>query len=155
MRDNFDKYMKINFIECPLSYEDVSTQLSEWISNRVINKNCGNQLVLKCKPTLNPLVNYAFLLQLRQNFTSVWIQQIGQKFVAKPIDNKEREELLNSREKERQQVMDEMLGFSKIFKCLIESKRPIVGHNMIMDLLMIYHHFYKPLPSLCPLYCIV
>lgn len=148
LRDNFDNHLEIDFIECPLHYEDVSNQLANWISQRSVGNNCGNQLVLNCKPTLNPLVNYAFIQELRKNFTSVWVQQIGQRFIAKPVDSELRSQLLEeSLQKEKQQIIEQMIGFSNVFQCLVDARRPIVGHNMAMDLLLIYQHFYKPLPS--------
>ncbi|XP_023229541.1 poly(A)-specific ribonuclease PNLDC1-like [Centruroides sculpturatus] len=30
---------------------------------------------------------------------------------------------------------------------LVDAKKPMVGHNLMLDLLFLYHHFYKPLPK--------
>ena len=38
-------------------------------------------------------------------------------------------------------------GFSMIIKLILESKKPIVGHNFIFDIGYIYHHFIEPLPD--------
>ncbi|CAG2120203.1 unnamed protein product, partial [Medioppia subpectinata] len=147
LRDNFDDYMDIDFIECPFNYENSSHQLSEWLSNRLVDKNSGNQCVLKCRPTVNPLLNYAFLREFRKNFTTVWVEEINDRFVAKPIDANQRTQLLKAEHFEKERVIDRMVGFSRVFQCLVDARRPIVGHNMIMDLLLIYHHFYQPLPN--------
>ncbi|CAG2174432.1 unnamed protein product, partial [Oppiella nova] len=148
LREHFDDYLDIDFIDCPLRYESSSHQLSDWLSNRLIGKDCGNQLVLGCRPTANPLLNYAFLREFRRNFTSVWVQEMNGRFVATPVDEKQRAQHMKEEQNERERVIDGMVGFSKIFQCLVDARRPIVGHNMIMDLLFIYHHFYQPLPSL-------
>lgn len=44
-------------------------------------------------------------------------------------------------------LLDSFLGFSKVFKLLVELKKPIVGHNILLDLMYMYKLFYKPLPS--------
>ncbi|XP_054168235.1 poly(A)-specific ribonuclease PNLDC1-like [Oppia nitens] len=145
--NRFDDFLDIDFIDCPIRYETCSHQVSEWLNKRSSDKDCGNQLILKCWPTVNPLVNYVFIKQLRNNFPTVWVQEMNGKFIVRPIDVKERANLLKEDGSEREQVIDKMIGFSKVFKCLIDIKRPIVGHNMLMDLLLMYHNFYKPLPK--------
>lgn len=44
-------------------------------------------------------------------------------------------------------VIDALVGFSKIVKLLMEFKKPIVGHNLLLDLLILHNQFYLPLPS--------
>lgn len=44
-------------------------------------------------------------------------------------------------------MTDPYLGFTKIFRLLIQYKKPLVVHNGIMDLMYLYEKFYEPLPS--------
>ena len=44
-------------------------------------------------------------------------------------------------------VMNEMLGFTRVFRVLAAHKKIIFGHNFLMDLMIIYDKFYKPLPG--------
>lgn len=44
-------------------------------------------------------------------------------------------------------MTDPYLGFTKIFRLLIQYKKPLVIHNGIMDLMYMYEKFYEPLPS--------
>ena len=48
-------------------------------------------------------------------------------------------------------MVDELVhkfeGFSRVIKALIESKKPIVGHNCFLDIMKIYNQFYKSLPG--------
>ena len=37
-------------------------------------------------------------------------------------------------------------GFSSVFNMLVELKKPLLGHNMFYDLLLMYEKFYEPLP---------
>ena len=39
------------------------------------------------------------------------------------------------------------IGFTKVVKMLIESKKPLVGHNPQYDLLFIHEKFIGPLPE--------
>ncbi|XP_065830778.1 poly(A)-specific ribonuclease PNLDC1-like [Oscarella lobularis] len=44
-------------------------------------------------------------------------------------------------------LVDEALGFTKVFRHLCESKKPIVGHNLLHDLMFLYEKFHAPLPE--------
>lgn len=39
------------------------------------------------------------------------------------------------------------VGFSLIIKTLIEQKKPIVGHSLLLDILYIFNTFIEPLPN--------
>ncbi|ORX91701.1 CAF1-domain-containing protein [Basidiobolus meristosporus CBS 931.73] len=39
------------------------------------------------------------------------------------------------------------IGFRKIIDLICRSKKPIIGHNMFLDLCMIYEQFFEPLPE--------
>ncbi|XP_025057799.1 poly(A)-specific ribonuclease PNLDC1 isoform X2 [Alligator sinensis] len=38
-------------------------------------------------------------------------------------------------------------GFTSLFETLVKAKKPLVGHNMLMDLLHLHDKFYRPLPE--------
>lgn len=44
-------------------------------------------------------------------------------------------------------IIDVLLGFTKIFRLLIEHKKPLVFHNGLMDLMFLYEKFHEPLPD--------
>ena len=46
----------------------------------------------------------------------------------------------------KDQLVGKFKGFSRVIDVLIESKTPLVGHNCFLDIMKIYHQFYKPLP---------
>lgn len=46
-----------------------------------------------------------------------------------------------------EELLDSYVGFSKVLKLLISSKKPIIGHNVLLDLMFIHQQFYRPLPS--------
>ncbi|RKP24904.1 ribonuclease CAF1 [Syncephalis pseudoplumigaleata] len=39
------------------------------------------------------------------------------------------------------------IGFRRVIDMMAQSRKPIVGHHMIMDLCQVYHHLYKSLPE--------
>ena len=43
-------------------------------------------------------------------------------------------------------TIQEHVGFSHVFKMLVKSRKPLVGHNLLMDLMLMYQHLYQPLP---------
>lgn len=44
-------------------------------------------------------------------------------------------------------VFDKLIGFSKFFNLLMDKKLPLVGHNLLLDLMMMYQQFIGPLPG--------
>ncbi|KAJ8043697.1 Pre-piRNA 3'-exonuclease trimmer [Holothuria leucospilota] len=44
-------------------------------------------------------------------------------------------------------IIDNLLGFTKVFQLLIECKKPLVGHNCLTDMVLIYEKFHCPLPE--------
>ncbi|PIK44614.1 putative poly(A)-specific ribonuclease PARN-like domain-containing protein 1 [Apostichopus japonicus] len=44
-------------------------------------------------------------------------------------------------------LLDNLLGFSKVIRLLIKSKKPLIGHNCLTDMLLIYENFIHPLPD--------
>lgn len=42
--------------------------------------------------------------------------------------------------------LDQSIGFSRVIDVLSKSKKPIVGHNALLDFVYVFNQFYKPLP---------
>lgn len=68
----------------------------------------------------------------------------------------QRKEYEENKEKDKsleEDVLGSLLGFSRLFKLLVELKKPIVGHNILLDLMLMYNQFHEQLPSkLSPFY---
>ncbi|KAI9012738.1 ribonuclease H-like domain-containing protein [Gaertneriomyces semiglobifer] len=52
-----------------------------------------------------------------------------------------------SREAELSEELEQLIGFRKVIDILAHAKKPIVGHNMMLDLLQTYHQFHSWLPQ--------
>lgn len=74
----------------------------------------------------------------------------------KKISEVQRKEYEENKEKDKspeEDMLDSLLGFSRLFKLLVELKKPIVGHNVLLDLMLMYNQFHEQLPSkLSPFY---
>lgn len=44
-------------------------------------------------------------------------------------------------------IADESVGFSKVIQTIIGARKPIVGHNVLIDMMHIIHQFVAPLPA--------
>lgn len=74
------------------------------------------------------------------------VQKISQE------ERKAREGSKDENESLEADLMDSLLGFSRLFKLLVELQKPIVGHNFLMDLMIMYSQFHEQLPSKFSLY---
>ncbi|XP_059091816.1 pre-piRNA 3'-exonuclease trimmer-like isoform X2 [Tigriopus californicus] len=62
----------------------------------------------------------------------------------KIVSSDERKEL---DKKQMETNLDEQRGFSQVIEAIIKAKKPIVGHNCLLDLVRIYQQFIDDLPS--------
>lgn len=53
---------------------------------------------------------------------------------------------LTQKENLEEELLDSLLGFTKVFRLLTSLKKPIVGHNVLTDLSLLAHTFEFPLP---------
>ncbi|KAF7409761.1 hypothetical protein HZH68_004142 [Vespula germanica] len=95
-------------------------------------------------------VNLQYLLQkiLRSRFSRIWTTCNNEEIIVTKVSletrrmlEREEGEMLNKA------LLDSYIGFSKVFKLLVELKKPIVGHNILLDLIYMFKLFYKPLPK--------
>ena len=60
---------------------------------------------------------------------------------------------VNIRREQLKQDIREAFGFGLIFQAIINAKKPVLGHNMFLDLALCFHHFIKPLPEDSDVFC--
>ncbi|NXF82304.1 PNDC1 ribonuclease, partial [Sclerurus mexicanus] len=89
-------------------------------------------------------------LVLRQGLQNVWTEPLGNKKVmVKKVSLQHRQLLENSSHDhcQKELILLSARGFTNLFQILVEAKKPLVGHNMLMDLMHFHEKFYKPLPE--------
>ncbi|XP_025922309.1 poly(A)-specific ribonuclease PNLDC1 isoform X4 [Apteryx rowi] len=89
-------------------------------------------------------------LVLRRALKNVWTQPLGDNEVmVKKVSPQHRWLLENSSHDscQKELILMSARGFTNLFQALVKAKKPLVGHNMLMDLLHLHDKFYKPLPE--------
>lgn len=143
-----DKYMIVRssmFNDLQNLIQHTMLDLTKWVQEAKIDDTW----------ILNEADNYAnnfdiqFYLhrELRHAFKYVlWTYNSGGKFVIKKVTHSEWERL----EKEsdlNEYIISNLLGFTKVFRILTSLQKPIVGHNLLMDLMLLVEKFETPLPK--------
>uniref|UniRef100_A0A8D0GK71 PARN like ribonuclease domain containing exonuclease 1 n=1 Tax=Sphenodon punctatus TaxID=8508 RepID=A0A8D0GK71_SPHPU len=89
-------------------------------------------------------------LILRQALLDIWTIPTGdQEVTVKKVNPRHRWQLENTSFDlcRKEHVLLSAQGFTNLFQTLVKAKKPLVGHNMMMDLLHLHDKFYKPLPE--------
>ncbi|XP_074752726.1 poly(A)-specific ribonuclease PNLDC1 isoform X2 [Athene noctua] len=89
-------------------------------------------------------------LVLRQALQNVWTQPLGDKKVMVKKVSPQRRQLLENSPYDyckKELILLSARGFTNLFQTLVKAKKPLVGHNMLMDLMHLHDKFYKPLPE--------
>ncbi|XP_042652017.1 poly(A)-specific ribonuclease PNLDC1 isoform X2 [Tyto alba] len=89
-------------------------------------------------------------LVLRQALQNVWTQPLGyKKVMVKKVSPQHRRLLENSPYDscQKELILLSARGFTNLFQTLVKAKKPLVGHNMLMDLMHLHDKFYNPLPE--------
>jgi len=124
--------------------ERCCAKIEEWVSSAKegdkIELNLGS-----CQ------AQYLLLEEVRTRFPGIKYQ-IKKQFkvlVTKlPTEDDECDQGSNSDlTQEQEKIINAMVGFSRVFQVLATCEKPLVGHNVLTDLLLTYEKFYKPLPD--------
>nr|XP_031827939.1 pre-piRNA 3'-exonuclease trimmer-like isoform X1 [Nomia melanderi] len=97
--------------------------------------------------TPSPILQYMMHKELRNNFKNIWTIPGYKSITVVRVSNDMRNMFEQDNICLEQELLDTYIGFSKIFKLLVTLKKPIVGHNMLLDLMFMHQQFYNPLPQ--------
>ncbi|KAB0359759.1 hypothetical protein FD754_003915 [Muntiacus muntjak] len=90
-------------------------------------------------------------LVLRKALPDIWTVLRDQGVVVKKVSTQHRWYLENtSCDREscwKEKILLSARGFSVFFQMLVKARKPLVGHNMMMDLLHLHEKFFRPLPE--------
>lgn len=83
---------------------------------------------------------------LREKFSkAIWTYEENGSFFVRKVALAEYEALDKCSNLE-EAVVDQLLGFSKVFRLICNLSKPVVGHNLLMDLMLLTNTFDEPLP---------
>ncbi|MBZ3890422.1 Poly(A)-specific ribonuclease PARN-like domain-containing protein 1, partial [Sciurus carolinensis] len=90
-------------------------------------------------------------LVLRQALPNIWTMLKDQGVVVKKVSQQHRWYLEHASCDRascwKEQILLSARGFSVFFQMLVKAQKPLVGHNMMMDLLHLHEKFFRPLPE--------
>ncbi|XP_014240094.1 pre-piRNA 3'-exonuclease trimmer-like [Cimex lectularius] len=122
------------------------TKLSSEIGHWYINCTQGESRQVPCKKDDH---NYNYLLhdEIRTRFPKLWtFQETSEIVLVKNVGEVDRKKFEFDKNDIKEKILDSLLGFSKVYQMMVECKKPLVGHNLFIDLLTMYNQFYDELP---------
>nr|CAI5841094.1 unnamed protein product [Callosobruchus analis] len=83
---------------------------------------------------------------LRAKFKNTWTSANSTEFIIKKVSS-DKLKLLKKEKNLEEELLDELLGFTKVFRLLISSQKPLIGHNLLQDVTLMINSFECPLPA--------
>lgn len=123
--------------------ECIITSVNEEIGKWLATAKAGDALKLNENYKGNPEILYFLHKSLRERGLWSYITEDG--VHAKKVTQEEFRELTKEENLE-DELLDSLLGFTKVFRLLTSLKKPIIGHNILTDLSLLAHTFESPLP---------
>ncbi|XP_066253380.1 pre-piRNA 3'-exonuclease trimmer-like isoform X2 [Euwallacea similis] len=143
-----DEVSEINN-SCKNALEEIIDRQINQVKNWYAEAPIGTTLVLP-KVCTEGCSNEEIVFFVHKTFRSMcknlWTYMENGEFVVKKVSPEEYSKL-NSKYCLEDETIDNLLGFSKVFRLLVELKKPIVGHNVFQDLLLIVGNFETALPE--------
>ncbi|OAD62005.1 Poly(A)-specific ribonuclease PARN-like domain-containing protein 1 [Eufriesea mexicana] len=118
-------------------FKDCISKISEWLSSK------SEQTTLKLQVD-SPILQYIVHKYIRNKYNNLWTLSDHMSINVMKKSNITCEQMESNLEEE---LLNSYIGFSKVFKLLSSSKKTIIGHNILLDLMFIHQQFYKPLPD--------
>ncbi|XP_023704440.1 pre-piRNA 3'-exonuclease trimmer isoform X3 [Cryptotermes secundus] len=130
------------------SIQLVCSRVAKWAASAVQGDTLDLNNLDICQGDIR--LSYVMHKELRQRFPDIWSFPEGGLIRVKKISHMQRKALEENEEQHKtleETVMHSLLGFSRLFKLLTELKKPIVGHNILLDLMIMYNQFHEQLPT--------
>uniref|UniRef100_A0A0V0GB39 Putative polya-specific ribonuclease parn-like domain-containing protein 1 n=1 Tax=Triatoma dimidiata TaxID=72491 RepID=A0A0V0GB39_TRIDM len=142
----------ITWLDSSLDYKDVenATTHASAIEAWVANSSFGETYEI---PVETDDISYRYYVhqEIRRRFEKTWTfnNEDNTKIIVKHVNKDDRRmfELNEEDPANTENLIESLRGFTKLFKLLTRSKKPLVGHNLLFDLLIMYNQFYQQLPS--------
>ncbi|KAL6068832.1 hypothetical protein STEG23_026618, partial [Scotinomys teguina] len=108
----------------------------------------GDQMTL---PGIAGFQAFEVQLVLRQALPNIWTVLKDEGVVVKKVSRPHHWYLEHTSCNQvscwKEQILLSARGFSVFFQMLVKAQKPLVGHNMMMDLLHLHEKFFRPLPE--------
>ncbi|XP_033190589.1 pre-piRNA 3'-exonuclease trimmer isoform X2 [Bombus vancouverensis nearcticus] len=134
-----ENYLSLLSYDEEENFKECKSKVYEWISNKLENAPLKLEVI-------TPMVQYVLHKDLRNNYNDIWITSDNKSINVMKISSNAQDDLFKKDNLE-EALLGVYLGFSKVFKLLSSSKKTIIGHNILLDLMFMHQQFYKPLPD--------
>ncbi|OWF52139.1 poly(A)-specific ribonuclease PNLDC1-like [Mizuhopecten yessoensis] len=122
-------------------------QVAEWLVKTEDDQQAILEVTDEEVPELRFVKSFIVRTELRQRFKNVWINVIeGEQRIIQISKRDEKDINSDTTKEDMDKLYESLKGFSRVFK-MLKGGVPIIGHNMFLDLLLIYDKFHKPLPD--------
>lgn len=156
-KELFNKYMIVKedleeeaVINLTREVDRVKTQ--EWM-DKIIEWNAGPETELQI-PGLNSFLRKYLYQWIHKEFPHIETETIANDtrgrnitIILHKFDSVQKEVYLKQKAQEKEESYYGKIGFRRIFSLLVEAKKPLVGHNMMFDLLFFTNSFHGFLPD--------
>uniref|UniRef100_A0A8B9CHV2 Poly(A)-specific ribonuclease PNLDC1 n=1 Tax=Anser brachyrhynchus TaxID=132585 RepID=A0A8B9CHV2_9AVES len=132
---------------CSAVDRDVMKKAIDEVTSWIVAAEEGETMILK---DLSGSQMLEVQLVLREALQNVWTQPLeDSEVVVKKVSPQQRRLLENSSYDycRKELILMSARGFTNLFQILVKAKKPLVGHNMFIDLCHLHDKFYKPLPE--------
>lgn len=116
-------------------------KVREWITSNEDSK----ELILEVKSFVEADL-FHLHVTIRRQFCNVWTYYCSPKSIKVMKVSKSEKKNLEKETSLEEKILDSILGFSKIMREIKNLQKPLIGHNCLVDLMMIYKQFYNPDP---------
>ncbi|XP_033102365.1 poly(A)-specific ribonuclease PNLDC1-like [Anneissia japonica] len=122
-------------------FRPIFTSVSVWLRQAAVD----DEMVIDANRGVDILILQAKLCTM---FKEIWTRSTSKnEVIVMKVSVEKRKVLENTSPAWKSRIIDSLVGFSKVFRLICDSKKPVVGHNMLMDLLLMYDKFHNKLPS--------
>ncbi|KAL1490738.1 hypothetical protein ABEB36_013386 [Hypothenemus hampei] len=133
---------------CRTEIEEIIRTNCDLIKKWYATAQVGDFLVIPevCNMRHNEEALYFIHKAFRSRFKDLWTCFEDGKYFVKKLSN---DGFLNLHAQHplEDELVDRLLGFSKLFRLLVSLKKPIIGHNVLQDLLLMTSNFETALPD--------
>lgn len=126
----------------------ICSHVAEWAASAVLEDTLDLDNLDICQGDIR--LSYVIHKELRQRFPDIWSFSDRGLIRVKKIALTQRKALEENEKRHKtleETVVHSLLGFSRLFKLLVELQKPIVGHNILLDLMFMYKQFHEQLPT--------
>ncbi|BES97110.1 Poly(A)-specific ribonuclease (PARN)-like domain containing 1 [Nesidiocoris tenuis] len=149
--DMIEKGTFLDKISSVLTFDEREAVASqrEAINKWLHHSSAGDCLKIETSPNAAH-IKYFLHKEIRNSFRNVWTYDTdlnSAEIQVKHLADGERKSVEAQSSDSVEELVTSLSGFSRVMDALIRSKKPIVGHNLLVDVLSCYHHFYDAAPN--------